>query len=157
LLARHWKDVPREIAQSALGTVVNTILSREDEPDAGESLETAKGTVKLAGRRSMELFDLLGVIRALDPGRWKILEDQYADLRAAAQKFPEGRQSVDSAGTLRSVANKSGGSSNFSDTGDSGFEVMPPLSMFDSVDEKNMQDTIRAFLEAQKKAQEAWQ
>jgi hypothetical protein len=154
-LAKHWKEVPREMAQTALGTVVSTILNREDDSASGESLETAQGTVKLAGRKSMELFDLLGVIRALDPGRWKILEDQFADLRAAAQKFPEGRQSIESAGTLRTVVGKSGGSSGYSDD-DNGFDSLPPMSLFDNADEKNLQDTLRDYVAAQKKAQEAW-
>jgi hypothetical protein len=162
-LAKHWKEVPREMAQAALGTVVNTILDREDEPGNGESLETAKGTVKLASRKSMDLFDILGLIRALDPGRYKILEDQYADLRDAAQKFPDGRQSVDTSGTLRTVARKkgdessSGSSYNDSDDDDSAwFAAMPPMSMFDDVDAKSMQDTIRAQVAAKKKVSEAW-
>jgi len=153
-LAKHWNEVPREMAQTALGAVVNEIRGREDEPGTGESLETAKGTVKLGSRKSMDLFDLLGVIRALDPVRYKLVLEEYADLREAVQRFPDGRQSVDSSGTMRSVAQKNSFNSSYSDS-DSGFEAMPPISMFAGSDQATLQDDIRTYATAQKKAGEA--
>lgn len=152
-LGKHWQEVPRETAQASLAVVVRNVLDREDEPGSGESLETAKGTVKLAGRKSMELFDLLGAIRALDPVRFKLLEEQYADLRAAAKQFPEGRQSVENSGTMRTVAHKDSWNSSFNDS-DSGLDVLPPLGLF-SGDPDKLQEEMRSFMTAQKKAGEA--
>ncbi len=152
-LGKHWREVPRETASTALDSVMKTILDREDDSGNGESLETSKGTVKLAGRRSMELFDLLGAIRSLDPVRYKVLMEQNADLRAAAGMFPDGRQAVESSGTLRTVANKNGLNSSYSNND---FDAIPPMSMFAGADEKSMQEMMRAFVDDQKKAGEAW-
>ena len=152
-LAKHWKEVPREMAQAALAPVVNAIRDRDDEPGAGESLETPKGTLKLGSRKSMELFDLLPVLRALDPARAKEVLAQHADLRAAAQLYPEGRQSIDMSGVLRSEQRKDGAGSSFQE---SDFGAMPPLSLFAGNDLAKMQDSVRVFTAAAKKASEAW-
>jgi hypothetical protein len=154
-LGKHWREVPRETAQTALASVLRVVLDAEDEPASGESLETSKGTVKLAGRKSMQLFDLLDAIRALDPVRYKLLLEQYADLSAAAKLFPDGRQSVDMSGTFHTVAQKNSGGSSWNSNYNSDFDLMPPLSMFDVAPEK-LQDTMRDYVAAQKKAGEAF-
>jgi hypothetical protein len=151
-LAKHWKEVPREMAQAALAPVVNAIRDREDEGDAGESLETAKGTVKLGSRKSMELFDLLPVLRALDPARAKEVLEQRADLRAAAGLYPDGRQSIDMSGVVRSEQRKNGAGTSFQS---SDFDAIPPLSLFQGSDLAKMQEGMRAFTAAAKQAAEA--
>ena len=160
-LAKHWKEVPRETAQAALASAVNSIRNREDEPGSGESLESTKGTIKLASKKSMDLFDLLGVIRALDPVRLKLLQEEYPDLREAGQKFPDGRQSMAGSEGMRTVANKSGYNSSYSsgssgssdDSDDRGF--IPPVGLFADTDPAKLQETMRGFIEAQKKSEEA--
>ena len=152
LLAKHWQEVPREMAQAALAPVVNAIRDREDDADTGESLETPKGTLKLGSRKSMELFELLPVLRALDPARAKEVLAQRADLRAAAELYPEGRHAIGSDGVLRTEQRKDGAGSSFQS---SDFEVLPPLSMIAGNDLAKMQEGIRAFMEAVEKAEEA--
>lgn len=151
MLAKHWKAVPREMAQTALAAVVNDIRGREEEPGTGESIETPKGTLKLGSRKAMDLFDLLPVLRALDPIRAKELLEQYPDLGAAAKLYPDGRQSVGHA--MQTVQRPNQTSSSYSSDE---FDAMPSISMFDGNDFAKMQEGIRAFTAAVRKAGEAW-
>src|SRR5262249_11324762 len=95
MLAHHWKEVPQSLAQSALGIVVNAVRTFGDETRSAESYTTEKGTVKLSSRQSVELFHILGALRALAPKQLEEILTAYPDLRAAVQMYPEGRLSMD--------------------------------------------------------------
>jgi hypothetical protein len=120
MLARHWRDVPQSMAESALGLVINALRALDDETRSAESYATAKGEIKLGSRQTVEFFRVVAALRALDPKRCDELLKSYPDLRAAVEKFPDGRLGVEAQETRRSIQTKNGASwsSNASESGD---------------------------------------
>ncbi|MDQ6699697.1 MAG: hypothetical protein M3Z36_05890 [Acidobacteriota bacterium] len=94
LVGRHWKDIPQSMAESAVRAMVENILSRKDEGYTVQTMSSEKGSVDFSTQQDVELFDIMHVVQAIDPKRAeRILEDRPA-LRAALEKFPEGRASL---------------------------------------------------------------
>ncbi len=92
-LVRHWKEIPRTTAEAAVRQVVETILALKDE-GLNESLEAANGSLTLHGRRNVELFDLMQVVREIDPKRAAEILDRNPELKAALERFPGGREAL---------------------------------------------------------------
>jgi hypothetical protein len=156
LIVKHWKSVPRELAQSAASAAVSGIKARSEEPGNGESLETPNGNVKLGSRKSVDLFGLLPALRELDPAAAKELLTQFADVRAAIAQYPGGRDAARAEATLTSHQEHTGaGTSAGSNLSGAGMDdAMPPFSVF-AGDYSNGQDVLREFGAAQRKAVEA--
>jgi hypothetical protein len=164
MLARHWRDVPQAMAQSALGLVINALKSLDEETRSAESYATDKGEIKLGSRQTAEFFRIVAALRALDPKRCDELLASHPDLRAAVEKFPGGRLAVDAQETTRATQSKTGSSlsSNASATGDDDDDPSrmlwsPVFSVVDRVAEvmntKNpggMKDTISETTDARR-------
>lgn len=99
MVARHWREVPPQMAQAAVESVVTAILARKDDTSASESLSAGDKSVRLKSRHSRELFDIMPPLRALDPQRAAGLMAKYTDLPAAVERFPGGRQEATGFGT----------------------------------------------------------
>jgi hypothetical protein len=110
MLARHWRDVPQPMAQSALGLVINALRSLDEETRSAESYATDKGDVKLGSRQTVEFFRIIGALRALDAKRCDELLASYPDLRAAVEKYPDGRLAVEAQETMRSTQGRNSSS-----------------------------------------------
>ena len=91
-LARHWNSLPRSMVQTALGSVIENIMREKDNPDEFQSVtfSSEKGSGSLHGRQDAALFDLMHVVRELDPKRADEILEQRKELGALLQKFPEG-------------------------------------------------------------------
>jgi hypothetical protein len=92
-LVKHWKEIPKTTAEAAVGQMVTTILNGKDE-GLNESLSAAKGSLTLHGRQNVELFDLMHVVRSIDPKRADGLPDRRPELKVALARFPNGRESM---------------------------------------------------------------
>jgi hypothetical protein len=155
LIVKHWKSVPRELAQAAASAAVSSIKARTEEPGNGESIETPNGIVNLGSRKSVDLFGLLPALRELDPAAAKELLAQFADIRAAIAQYPGGREAARAEATLTShQEHTASGTSAGSNASGSGMDAMPPFSVF-AGDFSNGQNVLREFTAAQRKAAEA--
>jgi hypothetical protein len=93
-VSRHWKEVPRPMAESAVKALVNAILDRKDDSFMSSNIATAKGTVALNSRQDIELFNVMHVLRAFDSKRADELLESRAELWAALERFPMGMESM---------------------------------------------------------------
>jgi hypothetical protein len=92
-LVKHWKEIRKTTAEAAVGQMVTTILNGKDE-GLNESFSAEKGSLTLHGRQNVELFDLMHVVRAIDPKRADEILDRRPELKAALARFPNGRESM---------------------------------------------------------------
>ncbi|MDQ1472725.1 MAG: hypothetical protein QOJ99_4205 [Bryobacterales bacterium] len=89
-LARRWKELPRSMVQTALGHVIENILNDKSTDFLSLTISSEKGSASLHNRQDAALFDLMHVVREIDPKRAdEILESRKA-LAELLQKFPEG-------------------------------------------------------------------
>ena len=93
-LSRRWQEAPRPMAESALRAVINAILDRKEEFLMSTNISTAKGTVSFKNRQDRELFEIMHVLRALDPKRADELLETRPQLRSAVERFPLGTSSM---------------------------------------------------------------
>ena len=95
-LARRWREVPKPMAESALQAVLNSILDRKDDSDTvtRTSISTARGAVSFSTRQDHELFQIMDVLRSLNPKRADELIDARLELKGAVERFPLGMTSM---------------------------------------------------------------
>ena len=94
MISSHAKTLPQSVVETAVSTLVSSILGRTNDPTTTATISSAKGSVAFASRKEFELFDVMHVLRAVDPKRAAELLEKYPDLRAAVDKFPEGTHSM---------------------------------------------------------------
>ena len=56
LLARHWQEIPRSMADLSLTAIINNILDRKDDDPLTQTVATEKGAFKFNSRKDVELF-----------------------------------------------------------------------------------------------------
>ena len=100
LLARHWREIPRPLAESALRAVVTEILERKDEGYTTQNISTVEGNVAFDNRKDMELFNLIHALKAMDPKRAEQILANRQNLKGAVERFPEGIASMQKGGSL---------------------------------------------------------
>jgi hypothetical protein len=91
MLARLWRAIPRENAQTAVAAVVQEIQNRADDPgtaEAGFSINE-EGTKRANSRKAKELVELFGVVRELDAKLARDLLVKYPELEDAPKAPPE--------------------------------------------------------------------
>jgi hypothetical protein len=93
-LSRHWQAVPRPMAEAALQALLNAVLARKDEETETSTLSTAKGAVSFSSSQDRELFNIMHVVKAIEPKRAAELLETRAELRGGVERFPLGMQSM---------------------------------------------------------------
>ncbi|MBI1790007.1 MAG: hypothetical protein HYR60_20950 [Acidobacteria bacterium] len=93
-LARHWQDVPPQMANDAVRALVNSILDRTDDQPMFKTLSTSKGSVSLGSQQDAELFNLLHIVRAFEAKRADEILEKRPELKAALERFPKGAESM---------------------------------------------------------------
>lgn len=91
----HAAEMPQELVQQAAAKVVRGVLERK-EP-AGQTtvtLSSARGAVSFDSGKDRELFDLMHLFRKADPRTAAEILEKRPGLRAALERFPEGRESM---------------------------------------------------------------
>jgi hypothetical protein len=89
-LARRWKELPRSMVQTALGQVIENILNDKSKDSLILTISSDKGSANLHNRQDAALFDLMHVVREIDPKRADEILDSRKELADLLQKFPEG-------------------------------------------------------------------
>ena len=92
-LVKHWKEIPRSTAEAAIASMVETVLNARDDGIV-ETIASEKGPLTLKGKANVELFDLMHIVRAIDPKRAEEILESRPDLKAALDRFPNGRESM---------------------------------------------------------------
>jgi hypothetical protein len=142
LFSRHWRELPRPMVESAVGTAVKRILERKDEFDHGDNFVVDESDNAPAGRRVTELLDLLAVVRAADPDRAAKLLASYPELKVMADKWPRSQEPAKE--------------KDDSTSDDDDYGVSPFSSIFDETDDMNaMTERMRAYVASSNRAEEA--
>jgi hypothetical protein len=102
MLMRFRKQLPPGMPAAALSRILSNILdSKSDKPYEPLTLSSSKGTVTFTNREEADLFDVMPLVREVDPKRYDELLSSHAELRSALQIFPGGGPSVaDDRGTM---------------------------------------------------------
>jgi hypothetical protein len=81
--------------QMALSRILSNVLSgKNDKPYEPMTLSSSKGTATFTSREDVDLFDVMPLVREIDPKRYDDLLSSHAELRSALQIFPGGAASV---------------------------------------------------------------
>jgi hypothetical protein len=96
MLARHWRALPRRMAESALDSVLTQTLETKKEGEGFEmlSISTESATVSLRSAQDADLFELMQVIRALEPKRAEEILAARRELKSVLEVHPQGSQSM---------------------------------------------------------------
>jgi hypothetical protein len=112
LLRERGLDVPKQMAEAALNSFLREILDRKSEEDqnsqTGVSFATAKGTVSFDSREDSELFDVMYIVRAINPKRAEELLEPRPGLRAWLEQYPKGTASLTAEGWFWTFATMGG-------------------------------------------------
>ena len=95
-VGKHWKALPRAQAVAAVGAILeNTLKKKVESADQYTgTLTSDKGTVTFSDPQSIELFDVLYIVREVEPKRAAELLDTRFELKSALERFPKGRESM---------------------------------------------------------------
>ncbi|MEJ7607775.1 MAG: hypothetical protein WKF37_16255 [Bryobacteraceae bacterium] len=66
-MGRHGKDVPAQLAESALSAILNALSDKKDDSSFSRTLSTAKGSVSFSSRLNSELFHIMYLIQSINP------------------------------------------------------------------------------------------
>jgi hypothetical protein len=90
LFGQFWKDFPQEEALA----IAHTIVDRSaEEPDAGTSCGYPDG-IHFSSPRQHMLFQVLHVLRHLDPALAQSLVNSHEQLAAATRRYPNGLETM---------------------------------------------------------------
>jgi hypothetical protein len=100
LVAQHWRQVPQPMAESAVSAILNALLDKKKNDDESflKTISGEKGSVTFSSRENAELFNLLHVIRAINPTKAEELLESRLELKNAVTRFPDGEDSLKGTG-----------------------------------------------------------
>jgi hypothetical protein len=93
-IVKHWKELPKSSAEAAVEAIVSCALSFKSDEYLLETIGSTKGTLALHTRQDVELFDIMHLLRSFDKKRAEEVLGSHSDLKAALDRFPEGRASM---------------------------------------------------------------
>ncbi len=143
MLSAHWRKLPREVADSALTAVMNTILVKKDDSFNFEGNDSDdNGKMILKSRREVELGWMYNVLKGIDPKRAQELIATNQELKAAAAKPLQEKKAAEEAKDQNAAPEEDDG-------------LYPPVSLLRGMDIDNMADRIGKWAAAAKKAEDA--
>jgi hypothetical protein len=95
-ILRFWKQMPQETVIDAMDLVLKNSQAAEQKARITLTLKNYSGEVNLESPYKMRLFELLPVLRELEPSKARELERDQA-MRDALTKYPNGLQSFEPA------------------------------------------------------------
>lgn len=95
-VARNWRSVPPQMAESAVNAMINALAEKKKNSDENfaQTMSTSKGSVSFSSRENAELFNVMHIIRAVNPKRAEELLESRLELRDAVTRFPDGKLSM---------------------------------------------------------------
>jgi hypothetical protein len=94
MISDQSKALPQSVIEPAVRALVGSVLDRKDEGTTTFMVSSAKGSAAFASMKEAELFDIMHVLRAVDPKKADEVLERYPDLRRAVERFPEGTASM---------------------------------------------------------------
>jgi hypothetical protein len=92
LFRSEWNTLPREEALTVVRDIVRTTI---DQPEQPMTASYADGAVEITSWRAHIFFQLLHILRHLDPDLADSLIVGHAQLSVAVRRFPKGLESVE--------------------------------------------------------------
>ncbi len=92
-ISRTWQGLPPDLVLQAIGEVLKQ--ARQSDAKMEITVGAAKGSASFSSIYEYTLFELLPMLRALDPDRAESLLQENRNLQSTAQHFPDGLQSLD--------------------------------------------------------------
>ena len=140
MLSTNWRKLPREVAESALNAVMNTILVQKDDSfNFDGDTPGDDGKMIMKNRRSIELAQMYQVLNGIDPKRAQQLVATNQELKSAiAQPLPE----------------KQAEESKDQSPVDDEDAIVPPMSMFQAADLNTLSERMGKWALAEKKVDE---
>ena len=93
LLWKHWRVVPREMADAAVQAVVNAVQANKDSSYSWTIGDDGK--VVMNGKQTTELSQLYHVLNELDPNRAQKLAASNAAIKAASAQPPQEKKEAE--------------------------------------------------------------
>ena len=90
MLARHWRELPEELANDALDALVKGMLDRPADLNEDKATLSDDGSVQLNEETAIQLASLNQVLQSLQPKLGEELLAKNLDLRAAVARRPDG-------------------------------------------------------------------
>ena len=90
----HWKDLPKSSAEAAVEAIVSYALSFKSDEYLLETIGSSKGALTLRTRQDVELFNIMHLLRSFDKKRAEEILASHSELKAALDRFPDGRASM---------------------------------------------------------------
>ncbi len=95
LLTRYYRDLPIGMPQTALSRILNVVLSTKvDDRYEPMTIASANGTVTFTNRVEADLFEVMPLVREIEPKRYEELLAQHTEVRSALGIFPGGGPSI---------------------------------------------------------------
>ena len=92
LFGACWKELPPDEAAAAARELVRTALEHSDNPITASYDQEHK--VQITSTREHTLFQILHILRHLEPGLAETLISSHSQLAAAAAVYPNGTESI---------------------------------------------------------------
>ncbi len=98
-LTNCWTGVPKQMAEAAMEAVLRTVLDQKDDGNYGaRGYATAKGVVTFTSQQEAQLFEMMHIVRAINPKRAEEILETRQGLRAWVEQYPMGRKSIQAEG-----------------------------------------------------------
>lgn len=134
LFGHYWKEFPVEEASAVARMIVDRAVA---EPDAGTSCGYMN-EIHFSSRRQNTLFQILHVLRHLDPTLAESLVDSHDQLAAAARRYPSGLETMNEEAEAEAKRRKADGAT----CGGGGYVLAGDPSDFDR--QRRLIDGIRS-------------
>lgn len=102
LVIRHWKTLPRPLISEAIDEIIKGSKKKHDglNPELLVTVGTPTGNASFSSVYKFRLFELLPVMKEIDPIAAQNLLDEEPALADALSRFPKGLASLDSSYSL---------------------------------------------------------
>jgi hypothetical protein len=105
IFGQFWKEFPADEALTVAHAIVDQALS---EPDTGISASYVN-EIHFSSPRQHQLFEILHVLRLLEPTLAKSLIDSHDQLAVAARRFPDGLETIQEESAAKVARRKAAG------------------------------------------------
>ena len=92
-ISRTWQGLPPDLVLQAMDEVLKQ--ARQSDAKMQITIGAEKGAASFSSVYDYNLFELMPVLRALDPARADRLLQENLDLQATAKQYPDGLKSLD--------------------------------------------------------------
>lgn len=100
LILSNWKTLPRETVLESINAVLSQSKEQDKQNSSGQAqpmsvaMSSASGAVQFGSMYEFRLFQLLPVLKQLDPSKADELVKQSQSVGAALDRYPEGMNSM---------------------------------------------------------------